>query len=200
MPETLESYALIALDDVKESLGISDASKDNILTRYINYATDLIEKYCNNRRFKETTYTDEEVNGSGTHYLNLKHFPVTSITKLEYRTSSDYSASDFDQVDTSDYILESSDSGMIYFPRGFVRGTRNYRVTYIAGYATIPHDLEEACGQLVSYLYKNAGKTEGIKSETLGRYSVTYDKDSSADLFKKAGVFDILQFYRMITV
>ena len=96
MSETLETYALIALDDVKESMGISDASKDNILTRYINYATDLIEKYCNNRRFKETTYTDEEVNGSGTRYLNLEHFPVTSITKLEYRTSIDCSATEED--------------------------------------------------------------------------------------------------------
>jgi len=202
MAESLVSYALISLADVKEGLGITDSSQDNLLTRYINQATDMIERFCNGRRFKQTTYTDEEYSGSETQYLDLKNYPVSSITKLERRTSSDYSVSDFDDIDTSDYILNQAnenDYGQIYYPAGFLNGIRNYRVTYVAGYSAIPNDLEEACGKLVSYLLKTANKNEGIKSETLGRYSVTYDKGSynKDRIFQEAGIIDILESYRV---
>jgi hypothetical protein len=205
MPEVLVTYALISLADVKEGLGISNASQDNLLTRYINQATDLIEKFCNGRRFKETTYTNQEYNGSGTAYLDLRHYPLSSITKLERRTSTDYSASDFDEIDTSDYLIDSgsqTNTGQVYMPIGFIKGIRNYRITYVAGYSSIPNDLEEACGKLVSYFLKTANKNEGVKSETLGRYSITYDKGSynKDRIFQEAGIIDTLELYRMPTV
>ena len=200
MAETLVSYALITLAEVKDALGITIGDFDDILTRYINFATDLIEKYCNGRRFAAADYTDEEYDGTGIYYLILKHWPLNSITILEKRTSSDYSASDFDKIDTSHYIIDSGSQinrGQVYNKLGFTKGIRNYRISYNAGYTIIPNDLEEACCKLVSYFYKTANKQEGIKSERLGRYSVTYDKSKLTKIMEEADVKDILDFYRV---
>jgi len=45
----LVSNALCSVADVKESLGISDASKDNLITRKINQATVTIQSAARGR-------------------------------------------------------------------------------------------------------------------------------------------------------
>jgi hypothetical protein len=48
-----------------------------------------------------------------------------------------------------------TDNGYIHYPGGFAQGIRNIIVDYTAGYSTIPDDLEEACLEIVNYLWKN---------------------------------------------
>jgi hypothetical protein len=44
-------------------------------------------------------------------------------------------------------------------------------MTYYAGYATIPDDLEQACLRLIKLAYD---KDERIKAESLGPHNITY--------------------------
>lgn len=55
----------------------------------------------------------------------------------------------------------------------FPRGRRNVRVDYVAGYATIPDDVQEACVQLACDLYYAGNRDSSVKSESLGPYSYT---------------------------
>ena len=186
-------YALVSLADVKEALGILDNSQDSYLTNLINRATDIIEKYCNGRRFKETTYTNETYDGNGSQFLNLKHYPISAITSLQWR-SGDFSSNNWDSIDSSMYTYLDIE-GEIYYTGVFSRGIRNYRVSYTAGYSTIPNDLQQACITLISYL-KNQTKTSGMKSESLGEYSYTKDDDVQATI-SKLGLDEILNAYRI---
>ena len=69
----------------------------------------------------------------------------------------------------------------LYIPGGLTKGYGNIRITYYAGYETIPDDLEQACLKLVKSGYE---KNSNVKSEGLGPYSVTYfdTKDIPVDI------------------
>lgn len=191
----LVSYSLISLDTLKEALEITGNEDDSLLRALINRATDIIESYCNGRRFISTAYTNEEYDGKGSDYLNLKHYPVTTLTSIDRRIG-DFANPSWGALSNSFYKLIDDGErgpGQVYYSGKFVRGVRNYRVTYTAGFATIPNDLQQACITLVAFL-KNQTKATGMKSETLGRYSYT-KSDEEKDI-KELGLDAILDAYR----
>jgi len=69
----------------------------------------------------------------------------------------------------------------IYYRNGFSEGHENIRITYYAGYITIPDDIEDKCLDLVKRAYS---KSKDVKSEKLGPYSITYF-DNKSDLKEK---------------
>jgi len=191
----IESYALISLDDVKTLLGITDDSEDASLTLLINNASDIIESYCNDRRFASTVHTNEEYDGTGTGHLALKDYPVTTLTQVD-RRSGDFKTPGWDSIEEEHIKLLDNGTdgpGQVYYSGGFSKGIRNYRVTYTAGYATIPHDLQLACLQIVAWL-RNRIKSTGMKSETLGEYS--YTKSDEEKNLKQLGLDEVLDKYR----
>jgi hypothetical protein len=188
----LLSYALVTLGDLKDALEITDGSQDTYLTSLINRATNIIEKYCNGRRFKETVYSNEEYNGIGGNFLNIKHYPIISITNIEKRTG-DFASPNWDSLDSSFYKMLDTE-GQIYYTLGFNAGIRNYRINYSAGYTDIPEDLQQACITLISYL-KNQEKTAGMQSETMGELSYIKTDDEKATI-KNLGLDEVLDYYR----
>lgn len=197
-------YALTTLQDVKESLGIasSDLTWDNLIKRKINQATEIIEGYCG-RRFKATNYTDEEYDGTWTDQLVLRNFPVISFTGLSARDSS-LNQGDFDTINSEHYFVDNN-SGIIDSVAGSFYGSYNrWRVTYRAGYETIPSDLQEACAILASYLTINdPGSNTGIASKKEGQREVTYHNlNSSAqiDMFELLGIQPTLDRYAGVSL
>lgn len=78
-------------------------------------------------------------------------------------------------VDGDDYEVNSDH---IYYRSGFSIDHMNIRVTYYAGYDTIPDDIEAKCLELVKMGYD---KNKNVKSEKIGPYSVTFF-DSKAEI------------------
>lgn len=173
------SYALCSLADVKESLGISssDTSWDNLCIRKINQATRQIEKYCN-RRFAETTYTDEEYNATGLDQLVLKNYPVTDTVTFSIKErDTGLNENSFDTIDTELYFVDN-DSGVINSTFRFNGHWKRYRVTYSAGYATIPDDLAEACAGLAAYYTLNADTSDvGVQEKQEGQRRIKYSNN-----------------------
>jgi len=167
------------LDEVKETLNISDTSQDSFLTNLINRVTDWIERYCGHRRFLATDYVEELYSGNGTPYLVTKHWPINSVTKIEERDT-ELREDEWTEIDSEYYHIKEPEKASIYLIGGTWGGTRNvfnegvnnYRVTYNAGYETIPEDLKLVCIELVKKFY-NDRRNSGMRSETLGEYSYT---------------------------
>lgn len=192
---TILSYALCQLSDVKESLGIVSSTYDNLLIRKINQATVMIERYCGDRRFAETTYTDEEYDATNVDQLVLKNRPVTTFTSLSYRDSS-LNENAWETVDSDRYFVDD-DAGVIDLTFN-ARGRWNrYKVTYTAGYSTIPADLQEACVTLACHLYENATTGSGVKKKKEGQREIEYfdATNSGADVFNQLGIDEILNTY-----
>lgn len=184
----LVSYALVTVGDAKTFLGLSGSGHDELITQLINQATDYIERKCQ-RRFASTAYSQEEYDGTGTVELVLKQFPVVSFTSLERNQVPDNTDS-WETVDADDYWVENA-SGIITKTSKFYKGTRNYRVSYTAGYSTIPYDLQFACCLLVGEVF-NARKGMGLRSESLGDHSVVFEATGQAN----PRLNEILSLYR----
>lgn len=214
---TLVNYALTTVADVKESLGIasSDTSKDNLITRKINQATDAIENYCQ-RRFMLTNYIQEEYKASHIDEIVLKQRPIViddNHTFLqEWRTTTFNMGPAADTWETIDTQLSFIDQGagvvnLLYNALGY---WNRYRYTYWAGYAVTqedldagiagyPNDLVEACNMLACYYVNNpsgtnvylAGQSEGSRST---RY-VLHTNKSFVQLLNELGIDETINAY-----
>lgn len=194
---SLLSYALTSVADVKESLGIasSDSTYNNLITRKINQATIAIERYCG-RRFLSTVYTDEEYDSTQTNQLILRQRPVSLLTSIGVRDSGLNNGS-FETIDSQMYFLDSN-AGVLDLNFN-ARGSWNrWRVTYTAGYTTIPEDLAEACASLACYYVNNAdGSDVGVLQKKEGQRELRYANGSLKfdTIIQNLGIDGIIDSY-----
>ena len=201
---SLLSYSLCSVADVKESLGIpsSDTTKDNLIIRKINQATLAIEKYCG-RRFAETTYTDTVYSGTNTDQIVLRQRPITDTTPLVLGTrDTSLNNDDFDDVESDLYFVNES-AGVLDLNFRATGHWDKYRVTYSAGYATIPADLGEACASLACFYVNEADATSlGVAEKQEGQRRVKYAGSSGSGgglsfigIIAQLGIDEIINSY-----
>lgn len=195
----LLSYALTDVDSVKESLGIDsgDHSQDNLIIRKINLATEIIEGYTG-RRFKLTTYTNEEYDATGTDQLVLNQRPVTALTSVGRRSTS-LNQGDWDTVNDDYYFLDAN-AGVVEGIYTYAGRYNRVRVTYTAGYSTIPSDVSEAAATLAAFMVDSntAGSGTNVKRKTEGSRSIEYYESQQQgvnSLITQLGLDDILDRY-----
>jgi hypothetical protein len=196
---TLLSYALTDVASVKESLGIASSvtTYDNLITRKINQATLAIENYCG-RRFASTVYTDEDYNGTQIDQIVLKNRPVIGTPVLEVRDTT-LNEDDFTTVEAT-LLFTNANAGILDLDFRAIGRWRRYRVTYTAGYTTIPEDLAEACVSLACFYYNEADSSSvGVSSKQEGQRKITYSNGSSPQTFKtimqQLGIDGIIDSY-----
>jgi hypothetical protein len=193
----LLSYALTTKADVKESLGIPSANttKDNLIIRKINQATIAIERYCH-RRFLSTTYTDEEYSATGTDQLVLRQRPIISVSSFSIRDTN-LNQADWDVIDSQTYFAQS-EAGVLNLLFRAIGGTNRYKITYTAGYATIPEDLAEACASLACFYVNNADASDiGVAQKKEGQRQINYSATNQtfASVAQQLGIDSILDSY-----
>lgn len=196
---SLLSYALTNVSDVKESLGIASSTHtyDNLITRKINQATRAIEAYCS-RRFLATDYTDEGYNATNTDTIILRQRPVVSVTSLEIRDAG-INVDNFTTVDTQLYFIDAN-AGLLNLYFSAIGRWSRYRVTYNAGYTTIPEDLAEACASIAAYYVTNAsGSMVGLSRKVEGQRATQFGNNnhllSFANIAAQLGIDSILDSY-----
>lgn len=193
---TLLDYALTTVADVKESLSLASSytAKDNLIIRKINQATAMIENYCG-RRFKQTDYTNEEYDATGDRNIVLRQRPVTALTNFGSRDTSQ-NEDDWTDILGEDYFLDGS-AGVLDLNFEAYGGWNRYRVSYTAGYATIPPDVAEAAAILAAFLVTSGTDTSNIKSKLEGSRKVEYFDNSgtSKSIIEQLGLDDVLQPY-----
>lgn len=154
--------SLVTLAKYKEYLkiGSADTSFDTQLTDIQSAVEKRVKEFLL-RDLETATYTNEIYDGNCSNELILRQFPITSVTKIEYYEGLD---SDSEEVWTTlaqgtDYerkIIPSDATRVILDTYSFVRGVQNYRVTYTAGYSTIPSDIQQACKELLKITWDNS--------------------------------------------
>jgi len=140
----------------------------------INSVSTFVESFT--RRIIADQTLTEYYNGSGNVNLVLKSYPINSITSVQAWDAQAQAVEESytEHTDYEGYYNE----GLLYNPALWGIGHKNYKVVYNAGYTTIPEDIKQATALMCSYIINTAGK-QGIKSETIGRYSVSYGGDKS---------------------
>lgn len=193
--------ALTTLAAIKAFLNIpaSNTTQDDWLTALQEAAEQTIKSYCN-RDFESATYT-EYYTGTGLRTFTLRQTPVSSITSLYLDQSGNFGlnpdgsfAATSLLVQGTDYVLDlnpssgRSDTGIVFrintvwprFYREYYIGRMagrlyssegNIKVTYQAGYTSIPADIQYAVAYLTSYMRRNIGSGAPLAKEKIGDYS-----------------------------
>lgn len=186
----LSANALTTVATMEDELGITAGSATARLERLIAVASDIIERYCA-RKFGKATAIVENVKGQGGNLLILSRSPIIQVSSIKL---------DGELVDPATYELktEHKAAGMVWRDAGWAwtassfnamtpvdaagMEKRSYEVTYDAGYVLpkensgrdLPYDLEQACIELVTSLYRGRGRDKNIASEAVGSASRSY--------------------------
>jgi hypothetical protein len=183
---------LVILDDVKDVIGIDQAESahDEKLERMINAAS----WFCNNythRKLKSRALT-EYYNGDGTNTLLTNEYPITVLTSVYDDLARAYGADTL--IDSGDLVIVPDDLAysIVYDGGAFLPGLRNLKVTYTAGYTTVPWDLQEAALELCAFYWDN------FENKLFGKMSVTLADGSVHMETTKipASVLRILDLYK----
>lgn len=201
----------VVLNYTNAASGTVSALIDNLITE-VDLA---VGRYCGRinaagtaETFSSATYTDEAYDGSASPYLTLRNWPVASVSavKVKYPDSgtqtidtdtyrSDLRTGRVFRIETKqdwDWLPDSFDQANRNQP-GYFRGLyprwpagfQNILVTYTAGYATIPADLQGVATEMVVELYLNRTQNPRVSSRSAGGQSFTFH-----------GVDDLLKKYR----
>lgn len=192
---------LTTLAKVKAELSIGDTSLDTLLTSYIGSASAAIAQYCN-RIFGQATIKDEAwperepysfmLPGSIS-AIQLSSWPVISITTLTENGNA--------LVDGTDYRVDKATGALLRLDGlGYVKPWLAWPIvaTYVAGFAAIPADIDDAAVRMVKARYLARGRDPFMKQENIpGVREVTYWVATGTDAGNMPpDVADILENYR----
>jgi hypothetical protein len=183
---------LASIDNLKEYLGAEGNDKDDVLlTRLMNSATAAIESYCG-RTFASATYTEYQ-DGTGRNVLNLAQFPIISITSITEGGGGTLTSGDDPYASPTPDVITYKEQGQLIRPWiVWLPYHRYYKIVYVAGYATIPADLVQACVELGALMLRGKEHT-GISQKTSATQSTNYiDKLSEFSRNTLDGYADVI--------
>ena len=199
--------ALTTLASVKIHLGISGSTEDDLLNQLIDCVDSVIHHYTGRKSFESASRT-EYLDGNGKDELFLAHRPLTSVTGVWVDPDGYYgkgtdafpSANEWTEgsyfVPQSEEAAEQNASMLVAINRVWPEGRGNIKVTYTAGYETIPADLELAANTLIALIRKGAEEGGMLASERLDQYAYQLLTHDNSNLTPEAGtVRSILSRY-----
>ena len=144
---------LITLDDAKAHLGVTAATDDAVIGNLIDAAQEAMRRHCGRRLLSESVA--EILDGNGKRNLWLAE-PAESVTSVHESSSQTWDATTL--VDATDYTVDGCQ--LDHYDEVWLVGRRNVRVVYLAGFATTPEDLTQACRAQVGVLYAEWQRTK----------------------------------------
>lgn len=177
---------LTTLANAKSWLNIpaSQTSEDTLLSRLVT-AESLHFLLTINRANLNTASYAEKRNGSGGSVLLVRNYPLISVQGLTIDTVNVPASPDGVQPgyvfnDSSISLVGSPYAGAYtggpsaYLPSyAFNKGYGNIVVSYTAGYAQLPPEVEQAVIELVALRYRERGRI-GLTSEHMGAQTTSY--------------------------
>lgn len=146
----------ITSDDVKVHLELTDLSADTspsleAVNNWISQAENELDMRSHNQ-FDLHTVSDEylEINGANSIFFT-SHTPLVSITKIEVNEGDEWNEN-WTELDSSKYYIYNADIGMIK-TKNYYWEDRSIRITYEAGYSSIPDYIKELALLLVEKRY-----------------------------------------------
>jgi hypothetical protein len=157
---------LTSLANVKAWLSIQTDTDDVVLSRLISSASQYIQSWLN-RLFASQTYTERR-GGTGTDVMAFADYPVTAVTSVIV----DGSTIPLSNGISYGYLF---DDKFLYFIGGrFGMSRMNVQLTYTAGYASVPLEIEQSCIELIGIRYKERQRI-GENSKSIGGETVSFD-------------------------
>jgi hypothetical protein len=167
---------LITKAEYKTYASITSTNQDAEIDLLIPKVSELVKTYCR-RTFVD--YYDEaktEVFDGGYGSLILKETPVVQVISVQQST--DYGQTYAKLTKFADWV-PSGDFVVAIDPSGFKPMINGYKVSYFAGYETVPEDLRLAVLDLVTYYRKNDSAVHSTKAPGTNSVQIEYISTTS---------------------
>ena len=173
---------LITLREYKDMEGIQNPKDDYNLSQLISSVSQLVKTYCGNT-FIDYYSTDKVDTFSidwDTHLVQLTESPVISVSAVETRDSV---TSSYQAVTSTNYYLDYNTDTVLYVTgsnyKNWPRGPGAVKITYRAGYSSLPGDLKLAVIDLITYYYRDEYKERKTLAGATLQNPGTSSQDSS---------------------
>lgn len=183
------SNNLFTLAEFKEFVGVLSTytTEDTKYEDYINAASWYL-KQALDRPIKAQAVTEYH-DGVGSDRIFLKHYPVMSVASLYSDPDYNFDASHL--IAAADYQTYTDEGYIVLVSDAFDIGPRVIKITYRAGWDTIPYEIKLAGLEYAALLY------EKFKNHRIGLTSVT-DSSGSRSYFAEIpkSVENVIKNYR----
>lgn len=177
-----------------------DSSYSTWIESVIAMVENYIDTYCGTD-FENSTPGDRIFDGSGTNEIIIG--PVSSISAVKFIDGQGNVQNTLAEADWNLYPLNDSSKYILRLAPGgsyasFPDRDGSVQITGIYGSTAVPAAVKLAGIQLAARIINNGLRGGQVASETLGSYSVSYQKvDDEADAM---GIKDILNQFRVMTL
>lgn len=164
---------LVTLQEYKAYVGITSPNQDASITSVIPKVSQLVKSICR-RTFVDHVDEAKTDYFEGGAAFNLTEYPVLQVSSVE--VSTDYGNTYTSLVEYTDWALKKTSEQIVPLNalRVFDELLNGYRVTYTAGYETLPDDLKLAVMDLVTFYLKNDAAVHSSKSPSTGAVQIEY--------------------------
>jgi hypothetical protein len=180
---------LVTLAQYKAYAGISSTTQDAAISAVIPRVSALVKSICR-RTFVDWVDDSKVENFKGGDQFVLQETPVLQVQSVEY--SLDYGATYSEMTEFVDYALDLENDSIVplqtwgYQPDywdgvvkrvgtpTFPKRVNGYRVTYTAGYETLPEDLKLALLDLINYYMRNDSAVHSTRPVSPNTMQIEY--------------------------
>lgn len=165
---------LTTIDKVKEFMGGQESDKDDLrITSCLTRASAFIERYCR-RTFLQATYTGEMYDGSDTDTLTLLNFPIIGTPTVLEAGAALVVGTDPAVTANLDVVVMAREGRLRRMAaKWYSWPPHNYKVTYDAGFTSVPDEIVEAAIELTLVMLKEKERA-GLAQHTTGAVTSTY--------------------------
>lgn len=150
---------LITLSEYKTLMNknVNKTEEDGKLSAIIKSVSGLIKTYCGNSfvDYVEEPYIQTVTMLQPTNRIFLREMPLIELISVEARTP--YSSS-FTEV-SSGYLYDEDTESLVSLSGVWPTGPSSIKITYKAGYETLPEELKMTAANLVHYFDQEQYKT-----------------------------------------
>jgi len=166
---------LITLTEFKNYIGISSTNQDTIINTLIPQVSALVKNICR-RTFLDYVddYKVETSKGSPSNRIVLHETPVMQVSSVEF--SDDFGKTYTSLVEFTDYIVDQDSDVVEIIATPYVNyiKTNAFRITYNAGYESVPVDLKLALADLINYYIRNDAAVHSQKAIGANTVQIEY--------------------------
>lgn len=164
---------IITKAEYKAYAGITSNTHDTSIDALIPKVSELVKSICRRTFVDYVNDSKVEYHEGGSGFLVPEEYPVLAISSVEY--SIDYGNTYTELVEYTDYALsKATNSIKAISTLGFPASINGYRITYTAGYETLPEDLKLAVLDLLTYYIKNDSAIHSSKAPGTNTVQIEY--------------------------
>lgn len=146
--------------------GVEQTLDDTLLERLITAAS-VCAVNVMNRNILTDSYV-EKYDGTGTATMMVLNYPISAISSLKVNGQAIPAQ---DAVPNPGYNFSGARVALSCYE--FCRGKNNVEISYTAGFATVPYDIEQAVLEIVGIKYREISRI-GITQQTMAGENISY--------------------------